>query len=99
MWLLESTWVARRRTVTCSRAASAPIYLGSPCNGPTRLGTIDQMSTSSPIGDRISLCFALKRMTGEGETIMGSAQVQGQVWGVQARNWADLMERMSLPIY
>ena len=30
---------------------------------------------------------------------MGSAQAQGQVWGVQARNWADLMERMSLPIY
>jgi ubiquinone/menaquinone biosynthesis C-methylase UbiE len=30
---------------------------------------------------------------------MGSAQVQSQVWGVQARNWADLMERMSLPLY
>jgi SAM-dependent methyltransferase len=30
---------------------------------------------------------------------MGSAQVQSQVWGVQARNWADLMEKMSLPIY
>lgn len=30
---------------------------------------------------------------------MGSAQTQSQVWGVQARNWADLMERMSLPIY
>jgi SAM-dependent methyltransferase len=30
---------------------------------------------------------------------MGSAQAQGQVWGVQARNWADLMERMSLPMY
>jgi ubiquinone/menaquinone biosynthesis C-methylase UbiE len=30
---------------------------------------------------------------------MGSAQTQGQVWGVQARNWADLMEKMSLPIY
>jgi len=30
---------------------------------------------------------------------MGSAQAQSQVWGVQARNWADLMERMSLPIY
>jgi 2-polyprenyl-3-methyl-5-hydroxy-6-metoxy-1,4-benzoquinol methylase len=30
---------------------------------------------------------------------MGSAQAQGQVWGVQARNWANLMERMSLPIY
>ncbi len=30
---------------------------------------------------------------------MGSAQAQGQVWGVQARNWADLMEKMSLPIY
>lgn len=30
---------------------------------------------------------------------MGSVQVQGQVWGVQARNGADLMERMSLPIY
>lgn len=38
-------------------------------------------------------------MTGEGENTMGSAQVQGQVWGVQARNWADLMEKMVLPIY
>lgn len=30
---------------------------------------------------------------------MGSAQAQSQVWGVQAENWANLMERMSLPIY
>ena len=30
---------------------------------------------------------------------MGSAQIQGQLWGVQARNWADLMEKMVLPIY
>jgi SAM-dependent methyltransferase len=30
---------------------------------------------------------------------MGSAQAQGQVWGVQARNWADLMEKMVLPVY
>ena len=30
---------------------------------------------------------------------MGSAQAQGQLWGVQARNWADLMEGMVLPIY
>jgi SAM-dependent methyltransferase len=30
---------------------------------------------------------------------MGSAQAQGQLWGVQARNWADLMEQMTLPIY
>jgi SAM-dependent methyltransferase len=30
---------------------------------------------------------------------MGSAQTQGQLWGVQVRNWADLMEKMSLPIY
>ena len=30
---------------------------------------------------------------------MGSAQAQSQVWGVQARNWADLMEKMALPIY
>src|SRR5579885_3083745 len=30
---------------------------------------------------------------------MGSAQAQAQVWGVQARNWADLMEKMSLPVY
>ncbi len=30
---------------------------------------------------------------------MGSAQAQSQVWGVQTRNWADLMEKMSLPIY
>lgn len=30
---------------------------------------------------------------------MGSAQAQGQVWGVQARNWANLMEKMVLPIY
>jgi 2-polyprenyl-3-methyl-5-hydroxy-6-metoxy-1,4-benzoquinol methylase len=30
---------------------------------------------------------------------MGSAQAEGQLWGVQARNWADLMEIMSLPIY
>lgn len=30
---------------------------------------------------------------------MGSAPVQGQLWGVQARNWADLMEKMQLPIY
>ena len=30
---------------------------------------------------------------------MGSAQAQSQVWGVQARNWADLMEKMQLPIY
>ncbi len=30
---------------------------------------------------------------------MGSAQAQGQLWGVQARNWADLMEKMALPIY
>lgn len=29
---------------------------------------------------------------------MGSAQAQSQVWGVQARNWADLMEKMALPI-
>lgn len=30
---------------------------------------------------------------------MGSAQMQGQLWGMQARNWADLMEKMTLPIY
>lgn len=30
---------------------------------------------------------------------MGSAQAQGQLWGVQVRNWADLMEKMQLPIY
>lgn len=30
---------------------------------------------------------------------MGSAHAQAQVWGVQARNWADLMEGMSIPIY
>jgi SAM-dependent methyltransferase len=30
---------------------------------------------------------------------MESAQAQGQLWGVQARNWADPMEKMSLPIY
>jgi len=30
---------------------------------------------------------------------MESAQAQGQVWGVQARNWADLMEKMVLPMY
>jgi ubiquinone/menaquinone biosynthesis C-methylase UbiE len=30
---------------------------------------------------------------------MGSAQAQGQLWGVQARNWADLMEKMQLPMY
>ncbi len=30
---------------------------------------------------------------------MGSAQTQGQLWGIQARNWADLMEKMQLPIY
>lgn len=30
---------------------------------------------------------------------MGSAQAQSQFWGVQARNWADLMEKMQLPIY
>ena len=30
---------------------------------------------------------------------MGSAQAQSQVWGVQARNWADLVEKLSLPIY
>lgn len=30
---------------------------------------------------------------------MGSAHVQGQLWGVQARNWADLMEKMALPVY
>jgi len=30
---------------------------------------------------------------------MGSAQVQSQVWGVQTRNWADLMEKKQLPIY
>jgi len=30
---------------------------------------------------------------------MGSAPVQGQLWGVQARNWADLMEKMCLPVY
>ena len=30
---------------------------------------------------------------------MGSAQAQGQLWGVQARNWADLMEKMVLPVY
>jgi len=52
VWLLGSTWVAMRRTITCSKAASAPICLGSPCNGPMRPGTIDQTSTSSPIGDR-----------------------------------------------
>jgi len=36
---------------------------------------------------------------GKGETTMGSAQAEGQLWGVQAHNWADLMEKMSLPIY
>jgi 2-polyprenyl-3-methyl-5-hydroxy-6-metoxy-1,4-benzoquinol methylase len=36
---------------------------------------------------------------GKGDIAMGSAQAQGQVWGVQARNWADLMEKMSLPMY
>jgi SAM-dependent methyltransferase len=30
---------------------------------------------------------------------MGSAQVQGALWSVQTRNWADLMEKMSLPAY
>lgn len=30
---------------------------------------------------------------------MGSAQVQGQLWSLQVRNWADLMEKMQLPIY
>jgi 2-polyprenyl-3-methyl-5-hydroxy-6-metoxy-1,4-benzoquinol methylase len=30
---------------------------------------------------------------------MGSAQTQGQLWGVQARNWANLMEKMVLPVY
>jgi len=30
---------------------------------------------------------------------MGSAQVQGQLWGVRARNSVDLMEGMVLPIY
>jgi ubiquinone/menaquinone biosynthesis C-methylase UbiE len=30
---------------------------------------------------------------------MGPAQAQGHLWGVQARNWADLMEKMQLPIY
>src|ERR1700694_2792074 len=30
---------------------------------------------------------------------MGSAQLQSQVWGVQAPKCADLMEKMSLPIY
>lgn len=30
---------------------------------------------------------------------MGTAQVQGDLWSAQARNWADLQERMSIPIY
>ncbi len=30
---------------------------------------------------------------------MGTAQVQGPLWGTQARNWADLQERTVLPVY
>jgi SAM-dependent methyltransferase len=30
---------------------------------------------------------------------MGTAQVQGPLWGTQARNWADLQERTVLPAY
>ena len=30
---------------------------------------------------------------------MGTAHVQGPLWGTQARNWADLQERTVLPAY
>jgi SAM-dependent methyltransferase len=30
---------------------------------------------------------------------MGTAQVQGELWGAQAHNWADLQERTVLPAY
>jgi SAM-dependent methyltransferase len=63
-----------------------------------RLDTIDQMSTSSPIGDRVGASHS-SIIKGKGENTMGSAQAQSQVWGVQAENWANLMEKMQLPIY
>jgi SAM-dependent methyltransferase len=30
---------------------------------------------------------------------MGTAQVQGELWGAQARNWSGIQEKFSLPIY
>ena len=30
---------------------------------------------------------------------MGTAQAQGELWGVQTQNWANLQEKMSLPAY
>jgi SAM-dependent methyltransferase len=31
--------------------------------------------------------------------IMGTAQVQGELWSAQARNWANLLERFHTPLY
>ncbi len=30
---------------------------------------------------------------------MGTAQVQGQLWGARARDWAEVQERVALPLY
>src|SRR5438105_13766782 len=35
----------------------------------------------------------------QGEKTMGTAQAQGELWGVQVQNWANLQEKMQLPAY
>jgi cyclopropane fatty-acyl-phospholipid synthase-like methyltransferase len=30
---------------------------------------------------------------------MGTAQIQGELWGARAREWAELQERAFLPLY
>lgn len=30
---------------------------------------------------------------------MGTATIQGQIWGTRARDWADVQERVALPMY
>src|SRR5690242_2846629 len=35
----------------------------------------------------------------KGQTAMGSATVQGDLWGTQPRDWAELQEPMQIPFY
>jgi SAM-dependent methyltransferase len=37
--------------------------------------------------------------TAEEEAKMGTAQIQGELWGARAREWAELQERAFLPLY
>ncbi|MFN2123646.1 MAG: methyltransferase domain-containing protein [Candidatus Promineifilaceae bacterium] len=30
---------------------------------------------------------------------MGTAKIQGQIWGARARDWADVQERVAVPLY